>query len=33
VKAPPAEEFPADAATGYAVGDLRGVVWAEVPVR
>ena len=23
--------YPADRATGYAVGDLRGVFWAELP--
>ncbi|MCP4809406.1 MAG: DUF3365 domain-containing protein [Proteobacteria bacterium] len=27
------ERYPDDAATGYAVGDLRGVAWADVPVR
>jgi len=26
-----AERYPADRATGYAVGDLRGVAWAELP--
>jgi hypothetical protein len=33
VKALLAEKYPADAATGYAAGDLRGAVWAEAPVR
>lgn len=28
-----AENYPEDAATGYGVGDLRGAMWAEVPVR
>ncbi|RME29235.1 MAG: DUF3365 domain-containing protein [Deltaproteobacteria bacterium] len=28
-----AERYPQDAATGYAVGDLRGVLWAEAPVQ
>ena len=28
-----ADRYPDDAATGYAVGDLRGVVWAEASVR
>ena len=27
-----AERYPKDQATGYAVGDLRGVVWAEATV-
>ena len=27
-----AEHYPNDAATGYAVGDLRGAIWAEVKV-
>ena len=27
------ERYPQDAATGFAVGDLRGAAWAEVPVR
>ncbi len=27
-----AERYPDDQATGYALGDLRGVLWAEVPV-
>jgi Protein of unknown function (DUF3365) len=31
VKALLAERYPADAATGYAVGDLRGAAWAEIP--
>lgn len=26
------KRYPADAATGYALGDLRGALWAEVPV-
>jgi hypothetical protein len=25
--------YPGDAATGYQIGDLRGALWAEVPVR
>lgn len=28
-----ASRYPQDAATGYAVGDLRGALWAEVPVK
>lgn len=28
-----AERYPEDAATGYGVGDLRGAMWAEVPVQ
>ncbi len=32
VKAGLAEHYPNDAATGYAVGDLRGAIWAEVPL-
>ena len=28
-----ADRYPDDAATGYAAGDLRGVVWAEASVR
>lgn len=28
-----ARRYPEDAAVGYAVGDLRGLVWAEVDVR
>lgn len=31
VRAILAERYPQDAATGYAVGDLRGVAWAELP--
>jgi len=27
------EHYPTDAATGYAVGDLRGALWAQAPVR
>lgn len=27
------ERYPNDSATGYRVGDLRGALWAEVPVR
>ncbi|HEY8427979.1 MAG TPA: DUF3365 domain-containing protein [Sandaracinaceae bacterium] len=27
-----AERYPRDRATGYALGDLRGALWAEVPV-
>jgi hypothetical protein len=26
-----AERYPADRATGYALGDLRGIVWVELP--
>lgn len=32
VKALLAEKYPEDQATGYAVGDLRGAFWVEVPV-
>lgn len=32
VKAEISRRYPADAATGYAVGDLRGALWAEVAV-
>ncbi len=32
VRAVLAEHYPEDRATGYAVGDLRGAVWAEAPV-
>lgn len=32
VKALLAEKYPNDAATGYALGDLRGALWATVPV-
>lgn len=32
VRALLAEGYPADRATGYAVGDLRGAVWAEVAI-
>jgi len=28
-----AERYPDDAATGYGIGDLRGAMWAEVPVQ
>ncbi len=28
-----AQKYPADAANGYAVGDLRGALWAETKVR
>lgn len=31
VKAAVAARYPDDRATGYAVGDLRGVAWAELP--
>jgi hypothetical protein len=31
VQAALAERYPADQATGYAVGDLRGLVWVELP--
>jgi hypothetical protein len=33
VKAELASRYPADQATGYAVGDLRGVAWAEIATR
>ena len=33
VQAVLAERYPEDQATGYGVGDLRGAMWAEVPVR
>jgi hypothetical protein len=33
VQAVLAERYPTDQATGYAVGDLRGVAWAELPAR
>jgi hypothetical protein len=33
VQAVLAEKYPADQATGYAVGDLRGVAWAELPAN
>jgi hypothetical protein len=32
VKAVLAQHYPDDQATGYAIGDLRGALWAEVPV-
>lgn len=32
VKSTLAERYPQDRATGYAVGDLRGVLWVEAPV-
>lgn len=32
VRAVLAAQYPADRATGYALGDLRGVLWAEAPV-
>lgn len=28
-----AEKYPADQATGYALGDLRGIAWVELPAR
>lgn len=31
VKAALAEKYPTDTATGYAVGDLRGLAWVELP--
>lgn len=31
VKAALQAKYPADAATGYAIGDLRGALWAEAP--
>jgi len=33
VKAVLAEKYPADQATGYVVGDLRGVAWVELPAK
>jgi hypothetical protein len=33
VKAALAEKYPTDAATGYVVGDLRGLAWVELPAR
>jgi hypothetical protein len=33
VQAVLAERYPTDQATGYAVGDLRGVAWAELPAH
>lgn len=33
VQAMLAERYPADQATGYQAGDLRGALWAEAPVR
>lgn len=33
VKATLAAKYPSDQATGYAVGDLRGALWAEVDVK
>jgi len=33
IRAMLADRYPHDAATGYAVGDLRGALWAEAPVR
>jgi hypothetical protein len=33
VKEQLAKLYPADRATGYAVGDLRGALWAEAPVQ
>lgn len=32
IQAALAERYPSDAAGGYAIGDLRGAIWAEVPV-
>lgn len=32
VRAALARDYPADRATGFAVGDLRGALWVEVPV-
>ncbi len=28
-----ATRYPGDQATGYALGDLRGIAWAELPAR
>ena len=33
IRAQIAAQYPDDAATGYAVGELRGAMWAEVPVE
>lgn len=33
VRAILADKYPGDRATGYAVGDLRGVAWVELPAR
>lgn len=33
VQAAVAERYPDDRATGYQVGELRGVIWAELPPR
>lgn len=33
VRAILAEKYPTDQATGYAVGDLRGIAWVELPAR
>jgi hypothetical protein len=33
VKAELTRRYPLDLATGYAVGDLRGALWAEVPIE
>ncbi len=33
VQAALAAKYPTDKATGYAVGDLRGVAWVELPAR
>jgi hypothetical protein len=32
VKAALKQRYPADKATGYQIGDLRGALWAEVPI-
>lgn len=33
VQAAIAERYPDDRATGYRTGELRGVIWAELPPR
>jgi hypothetical protein len=33
VQAALAEKYPSDRATGYTVGDLRGVAWVELPAK
>src|SRR5690606_8615986 len=33
VKAAIAAKYPEDQATGYAVGDLRGIAWVELPAK
>ena len=33
IKAAIAERYPQDQATGYKLGELRGVIWAELPAK